>query len=413
MIKIFRKTNWAISFRIIIILLFQLLIGVILIFIIEFSEINQSLETKLKYVQEDISFNGQNWDLNRYSSDSRLLGYFPLYIIDKQGFILDRRTNISGFLDTSDFSDLLKYSEPQTITTLTGVKRRIYSRKITNSANETLGVVVLSIINPIEENINTTDQKLIINLNYLLSKIKIIDNKINVSEVDSKQIPFDISFNLVDRFNTVLLKNANVNNFGRTPNNIDPSYYKSIIYNEQKIVRDQSTGEIYLLKTKVYYDQHKVDQAIIIIGNSLNQFIHLIYFYFISSGICSIIFYLIWYLFITNSNLLVKKVTSIKIYFDPKKSLLYIDNTTVKIPYATNQYYLIKILLSNPQKQWETDEIFDKFGDQNIKYNWRKIYDTMVMLNKKVFPYIQDKLIINEDKIYHLNPKYFKELSQR
>src|SRR5262249_13028513 len=77
--------------------------------------------------------------------------------------------------------------------------------------------------------------------------------------------------------------------------------------------------------------------------------------------------------------------------FDKKAGSIVLDHDEIVIPYATNQYYLCETLFSNPKKRWELDELLEKFGEQDLT-NWRKVYDAMVITNKKIAQYLDEKL---------------------
>ena len=47
------------------------------------------------------------------------------------------------------------------------------------------------------------------------------------------------------------------------------------------------------------------------------------------------------------------------IRFDHDKSHLIIDDQTLSISYASNQFYLLDALFSNPKKRWENDELLE------------------------------------------------------
>jgi len=98
------------------------------------------------------------------------------------------------------------------------------------------------------------------------------------------------------------------------------------------------------------------------------------------------------------------------ISFDKKAGSIVLDHEEIIIPYATNQYYLCDTLFSNPKRRWELDELLEKFGEQDLT-NWRKVYDAMVIINKKIAQYMDEKLIVVKDKTYQINPKLLPKLS--
>src|SRR5690348_26596 len=82
-------------------------------------------ETKL--VLSDLSYKNGAWDMSKYDADPEIPGTYRLYLITKDGFVIDRWRPIAGFLDTSDFKQLLVYQQPQTVTTVAGQAWRLYS----------------------------------------------------------------------------------------------------------------------------------------------------------------------------------------------------------------------------------------------------------------------------------------------
>jgi hypothetical protein len=57
------------------------------------------------------------------------------------------------------------------------------------------------------------------------------------------------------------------------------------------------------------------------------------------------------------------------------------------------------------------DEILEAFGHDTAPENWRKVYDSMILINKKTEPYIPVKLIELKDKTYQLNPSLIPMVS--
>jgi DNA-binding response OmpR family regulator len=99
-----------------------------------------------------------------------------------------------------------------------------------------------------------------------------------------------------------------------------------------------------------------------------------------------------------------------KISFDKKTGNLTIDNHVIEIPYATHQYYLCKALFSAPRKRWEGDELLDLFGETDST-NRRKVYDAMLIVNKKAAAYMSDRLIVSRDRIYQINENLLPKIS--
>lgn len=394
-------------FMLSLIYIIQLIFGVFILFYFGKAMLQKNLEQKTSRVLSDITYKNGVWDMNKYNKDPYLIGTEPLYVFTTDGFILDRRATIQGFLDSSDFKRLLEYQNLQTISSLTGYTRRIYSKVIKNK-NQDIGVVAVSYFDPKKEILDSIDTSLLKNAELLLSKIRVNNGVIDTSRIDERYISYNVSFIVVDKFNTILTKTTNVNSIGRIPNIIDPSYIKAqILSSPVGFKQDRVTKENFLTSTKLIKSNNTVI-GVVVAGQSLKFISQIIKTYLIAFGIINILIVLIEYLFIYYyfktrflSLLEIKKPS--RIYFDEKKCLLFIDKNSIEIPYATNQFYLLRTLFSNPSKRWETDELLDQFGELNLKLGVRKVYDTMININKKLASYLNEKLIINQNKTYHLN----------
>lgn len=89
---------------------------------------------------------------------------------------------------------------------------------------------------------------------------------------------------------------------------------------------------------------------------------------------------------------------------------MLINDITIPVPYATNQYYFCVALFSNPSKRWESDELLKKFGEHDLT-EWHKVYDAMKTMNNRVTHIVSEKLFILKNKTYQINPIYHKLLS--
>lgn len=387
----------------------QLIVGGAVVLNIGENQIKTSLSQKIDRIIQDLKYNNGNWNIRSYNNDPELLGTEPLYILTIDGFILDRRSPIKGFLDSSDFKHLLDYQRIQTLTSITGGTRRILSKVIQNKGQET-GVITVSYFDPKPEIMKTIDSDLKKNVDLIASKIGVKNDSIDVSKIDEREISYDISFIVVDKFNIVLAKTTNVNSIGRIPNIIDPSYVKHQLAAPRfQNVRDSQTKKDFIVQTRPMTGPNNNIIGIIVVAESSEMLNSLLINYLLLYGIASFLillggYYLIYVIFKNGSAFNSYSKEPEKIWFDDKQCTLNVDQISIEIPYSTNQYYLLQALFSNPVKRWETDELLDRFGE--IKYTkTRKIYDAMVNINKRVIGYVQDKLIINQNKTYQLNQK--------
>lgn len=393
----------------ILIFVVQLVLGIWILTNNGEGQLKKDLNFRISRIEEDIKYNNGDWNISAYNLDPELLSTDPQYILTNDGFVLDRRSTIRGFLDSSDYKRLLDYTTAQNVKSSTGQVRRVYSRAILNSNEEPIGVVAVSYFDPQTSLTPTIDKQLNKDMNLILSEIKVKNSNIDVSNVKERNLSYNVSYIIVDKFNTVLDKTTNVNNIGRIPNFIDPSYVKhQLLENKFQYIQDQDTKEHFIVQTTPLLDSSKKNVlGVIVVAESSENLYNLINYFLLSYGILSLVliiggFYM-GFVVLSKESMSASISREIsKIWFDEKQCMLYIDKNQIEIPYSTNQYYLLRALFSNPSKRWETDEILDEFGELQV-INTRKVYDAMVNINKRVTGYIQDKLIINQNKTYQLN----------
>ncbi len=372
-----------------------------------------------KRVAQGLSYQNGKWDTTKYTSDpetphpSGSSGFStPLYIIAADGFVIERNAPIPGILDSSDFSHLMEFQQAQTISVVTNEQWRIMSRPLVHNG-KTIGVIVGALYHPERFVPNVSDSKLLSTINYLEKAVPINNGVIDVSNVDVRGVDYDISFEIVSNFNKVLLNN------GRMPTFIDKSYVYAELNanNTAKIVRDSQKNTSFMIAKQTIYDSENNPVGIIIAGKSIG-FIYLVFMqalpyvlgFMLLSTLISI--YLV-------QNLIKGVIQQIITYyekskqekhlpntldFDRKTGKLIIGNQTIDIPLDSNQYYFCKAIFSNVKKRWELDELLEQFGDDPSSDNWRKVYDTMTVLNKKTAQYLPVKLIELKEKTYILNP---------
>ena len=390
----------------------QLFSGLLIIYLSEFSYTKREISQIIQRIHEDVKFTDGKWNTVYYNSDPDLPGTSPVYILTTDGFVLERWKPLHGYLDISDFKHLLAYQTPQTITTVSNQQWRIYSVPI-KDGNQIIGVVSLSYYNPQPELLRKIDEKLLANADKIQQKLRVKSNKIDTSLLDIRQIDYDIAFQIVNQFNIIISKNNNNNSIDRIPNFIDSSYVQAAINGpKESVVTDTVSGEKYLLVSSVIMDNKSHPLGVIVVGKSLGSFYGLLWKFFLLEGVIGMVstisFGTIFSLFIFPRFNLEKRFPK-KIQF-LKNGLLIIDKQSVAIPYATNQYYMCKLLFSNPRKRFETDELLDGFGEEVSRKNARKVYDAMIHINKKATLYLIDKLVINKNKMYQINPLFIKQI---
>lgn len=405
------RKNKEIIFVVFIVILISLVAGILNLFQTYLSHTREGLAQKIVSIKSDFKYEKGKWDLEAYNKDPDLLGFYPLYFMTTDGFVLDRRDPIHGFLDTSDFKRLLSFEKPQTVSSITSQNWRIYVRKI-DSVGSTVGVIAVSYYNPPKEIIDQIDQKLIEAADFIYSQLKIEDKNIGTKELNIKAIDYDIAFNIIDSFNTIILKSANVDNTNRIPNFIDPSYVKrQLSQPAEKIIKDSLTGDLFMIRQASLEASDGSSIGIFVVGQSMSSIIGITQKYILRQTIISILIFLISIL-VLGFILKNKKGGAASLnylpqeaFFNQKRGMLSIDGVDIVIPYATNQFYLLQTIFSNPAKRFETDELLERFGEEKSKIGSRKVYDAMLSINKKVSKVADIKLILNQNKTYQLNPK--------
>ena len=309
----------------------------------------------------------------------------------------------------------MAFQTPQTITNITNETWRVLSKPLVFNG-KTIGVSMVSVYNPDRQIQETVDTKLLSNIDYINSNVTYNNGSIDTSAVDIRNIDYNISFEVVSTFNQVILNN------GRMPTYIDKSYVYNEIRNPNKIRTFKSAGDnkTYLVVSQPLYDSSKNPIGIVLTGRSINYigdiFIastpYIVGFTILSSLL--IIYYITrlskqaihetlkYYDSMQKNRPLPSKIT-----FNKTDSILTIDDREITIPYASNQYYLIKTVFSNIRKRFEVDELLEAFGQEGAPEHWRKVYDAMILINKKVEPHLPVKLIELRDKTYQLNPQLY------
>jgi hypothetical protein len=354
-------------------------------------------------VQHDLEYKNGQWNVARYNSDPytaypNASSPFPLYVMTKDGFVIERSHPISGLLDTSQFDQLLKFSEPEFIDTPTNERWRIFAKPIIRE-NKTWGVIAVSIYHPAEESLAQVDQKLHDNADLIDQQLEVHNNDIDGSKLDVRNIHYDVSFEVVNDFNKVII------NEGRTPTFIDKSYVKTeLTMPGTRVIQDSVSKEEFLVYSQPFFDEEKNSVGVITVAKSLSSINvvlqKFLFFIFIIDLVALVPACVFWWKLKDMSDpesVLAKPPKFVA--FDKKTSVLTVNKNEISIPYASNQYEICTALFSLPQKKWEADELLEKFGEEINKDSNRKIYDAMLAVNKKV----GFQLIVYQDKRYSLS----------
>ncbi len=371
-------------------------------------QIDRQLQQIGTRIQEDITFTNGQWDTSAYNADPLLPGTAPVYILANDGYVIERWKPIAGFLDASDFKHLSAFTTVQTIHTSTNQEWRVLSVPITY-LGETLGVVTVSSYAPPTSNLAALDDELQKAAQLLLSTVQKDTSKIWIKDLDERRIPFHISYQVVNKQNTIIAKSNNSNSIDRLPNFIDPSYVANQrVAPNRSLVMEQTTRELYVIHRLSLVDTTGVQRGVVVIGRTISPLVFIGSLYLVIMALLGVGLILFQKLKKIIQNQVQKKrqYDSFTIHFDKQNASLLIGSHTVPLSYASNQYYLAEAICAKRQKRWEADELLEKFGEQHSVKARRTVYDAMLLLNKKVQPYLHDKLIVVDGKTYRFNPKF-------
>ncbi len=385
-------------------LLYILFVGISsgIIFVVSIRINNAELESVINRIKEDIRYRDGVWDMSYLNSDPELPTTHSHYIVTTDGYVIERWRAINGFMNTSDMNYLLQFETPQTIVAPTQEKWRMVSWPI-RDGDQTLGVFAFGHHISIEDDLAVIDDKLNEEMKFVMSKTVVQDGRIDASKLDIRQTQYDISFKLVDRHNNVLVKTNNSNSIERTPNYLDRSYVADEIENTGfRIIRDAVTRKPFLIVSSPVLGEKNAPVGVVIVGKSLSELQNLLFIYMTVHGILLLIAApLLWFLY--------KQVTHKPmirhLHFDTENGIIEINNESVEIPRDTNQFVLSRLIFKQPMKGWEVDEVATHFDDKKGNV-WRKVYDAMLLVNKRVEPLLHDKLVMVADKKFCMNPKF-------
>ncbi len=414
-----RTIRWYLVLTLIVLFVLQLFASYFMIEKASRIEIGNSLTEFIAQVKGDVIYRNGTWDLSKYNSDPAMPypntpNPFPLYIITKEGYVIERSRPIKGLLDASDFKHLSAFADTHDLTSPTNEKWRVLAVPITRDGM-TVGVAGAAYYNPSPRITSEVDTKLQSTLEYIVSHIRFNKTGVVTKEVDIRNIPYDVSFEVVDTYNHVLLNN------GRMPSFIDPSYFSDELQHlGNRTVKDQSTGEEFLMHTAVITDGRQQPVSIVVAAKSIGS---------LNTVMKDFLYYMIIIdlAFIALFGLILAKIIDRTLHlwaehggeqrtedrpglisFDAGRSEIQIDSKTVDIPLASNQFYMTKALFSTPGKRWPQEDLTSQFPTDTSSFNARTLYDTMLAINKKT----GIKLVIYKDKLYSINPEYTPSIAQ-
>lgn len=401
---------------IIFIILVQTILVYFFLYQVLITQARNNLDKTTNRIKEDIIFNQGKWDLTQYNADSDIQDNNPLYIITSEGVVVERSRPINGLLDLSRFTLINQYLFPTTVESVSNENWRVLAEPI-YSGEQAIGIIFASFYQPDEKELPQIDLNLQSVIDTIHQKLTVSGDSINVSKVDSRWIPYNINFQIVTRFNKVIHQSNNNNSVTRMPTNIDRSYVDNQLKGGQyRQVTDSVTKKKYLTSTISVLNDKNLLAGVIVTGIPIDETYRMldmfVLFNLLSAGglalvltsVCIRIFRIINIKYQNNA---IQKPAPKSIRFLKKECKLMIDEKSIEIPYASFQYYFCSALTQKPQKKWETDEILEVFGEDMGSDKWRKVYDTMVGLNRKT-EHLVEKLFVVRDKRYFINPSLNK-----
>lgn len=396
----------------------QLIIGTVAVYHAGISQVETQLQTIDQLVHSDISYKNGTWDLAEYNTDPEVPGQYRLYVITKDGFVIDRWRPIAGYLDTSDMKQLLLYQSPKTEHTITGQTWRLLSLPIHNTRKDTIGVVAVGCLVRANDTLSQIDAQLLQAASTVSKGITVQGGSISTDNLDLRNIPYDISYQIVDQYNKIQAKSNTANNIDRLPNYIDPSYIAPQLQAPTltRVTAANAQHETFLVESSPLTDASGSVFGAVIVARTISPIFDIAKQLFIISGLTGALLLAAASLFLytwrhqeqskTNDveEKLLHEADIQRISFSKSEPALFVNKNRVDLTYATNQYYLCLALFSAPRKKWETGELLEKFGFEVDQDGWRKIYDAMSNINRKTHEIMEPRLIIVSNKTYQINP---------
>lgn len=403
------KKTWPIAF---LLLILYSGLEVFLLYFLLVTQLENNLNRIIDRVNEDLILREGVWDLSAYNSDNKISDTNSIYIITSEGFVIERTRPVSGLLDLSRYVTIAEYSTPQQITTVANEKWQVFSQPIL-SGDRPVGIIMVARYNPKEVEIEYINTQLRDAASFIGSNISTQGELIDISRFDVRKVPFDVGFQIVNRFNKVLLHSYNNNSVSRLPSYIDRSYIENQLKgNRIKQIEDAVSKEKFLTLTSPILDEKKQIAGIVVVGESMQEIYSSATTY---GGLILVINLILLFLVAPASQAYFRRInkrSGMKIKVKPKAinfmkktCKLVVDEEAVDIPYASFQYYFCDALFSKPKKRWEVDELLEIFGEDFGAEKWRKVYDTMVALDRKTSGFV-DKLFMVKNKRYFVNPEY-------
>ncbi len=388
---------------------------------LSFRDIKAYLETTSSVVSQDFEYSEGVWNTNKYLSDTTTPSETPLYIFSLDGFLIDRKNVIGGFLDTSNFAYASSFATPKTIVSPIGEHWRVFSYRIERDGQEK-GVILLGYFDPAGRSEKDIDAVLLANAQMVDSQITVTNGVLDATQIVDKDIDHNISFEVIDPFN------RSHKSIGGPPAYIDKSYIQDALkHKDFTVVTDIRSQKKYMFYVQPILANGKV-VGIVALGKGLDQLNQILgnqLFLTFFAGLLSVFVFALFTLFVYRHDIgeIIEErlamltnpqcVVVDRIAFDAPGSKININGIhAIDIPADSYQYDICKLLFKNPKKQYDTLDLSDAMGELDEQKNVKRlVYDAVEAVNAKVKKLTGIKLISHSDKKYSINPALASKLS--
>lgn len=377
------------------------------------NEAKNELQNYASVIADDLEFTNGKWNTSKYLSDMTIPS-LSIYIYSIDGFMVDRIDQINGFLDTSNYDYASSFKTPKTISYISNETWRLYSHEIVRDG-QAKGVIFLAYFDPRSIPENELDQALLFNAQLIDRNIKIVNNRLETSNVPQKEVDPNISFEVIDQYNKVYITN------GGPPAYIDKSYLQDVLLIKKfTTITDRITGEKFIVYIKPIQSSGN-SVGVVVIGKGLGTMDKILrnqIFLSTGAGILAIIFFaeVVFLVYKHDIAKIVQQKISVaskseiviveKIQFDKSTSSIIINkHLNIEIPKDTYQFNICNLMFKNPNKRFDNFDFEDAIGERDEQKNIKRlVYDAVDAINEKVEKVINQKLIFHKNKEYVLNP---------
>lgn len=372
----------------------------------QLSRVENEISAFATRIQHSVHYANGKWDLTAYVADPQTPHpsgsggiSTPLYILTSDGLILERNAPINGYLDSINFDHVRTFTTAQTFAPIAGESWRVKSRDIVSSEFPT-SAVLASIYHPERFREEVVDRKLDDALNYLASRVVVSDGVTHTSQIDIRQVDYDVAFVIVSHQHKAILTS------GRNPTFIDKSRFHDELQRIGKPyqVIDRVDMSSYLAVSKPILSDDGSPIGIIITAAKYPVLFEILTqspMNWIQITIAFMILQWLLWIYVRQPPIKTQLRT---IWFDGVDGMLHLDRVTIPIPIHSYQHSLIQTLLADPYRSHTADSIL-KANEEPGQNAWRKVYDAMTQLNRKTNP-ILGRLVVLKDSHFSIAREY-------